>query len=294
MRVGDLVNNPNSGARDIADVMRQDPSLTAKVLRLVNSSYYSIPGGVTDVARAISFIGFNTLHQLVLSVSVFQALKTPSGALLDGRGLWSHSLATAVFAEVLAARIGYRDAATCFTAGLLHDIGKMALAITEPTRFGQAVELSRKENQRMNVSEVAVGLPTHERVGMRLARKWKFPVSLHTAIERHHDASDPKVRSDLAAPLLQMLDIVSLANDLSHRFRLGDSGTPLNDYVTEEQFARLGLSIRNLDDIQIRMEYKLERSQIFMDLIQGRDSGNTDEFAKGATTTKVARPQDGS
>ncbi len=294
MRVGDLVSNPNSGARDIADVMRQDPSLTAKVLRLVNSSYYSIPGGVTDVARAISFIGFNTLHQLVLSVSVFQALKTPSGARLDGRGLWAHSLATAIFAEVLAARAGNRDAASCFTAGLLHDIGKMALAITEPTRFGQAVELSRTENQRMNVSEVAVGLPSHERVGMRLARKWKFPVSLHTAIERHHDASDPKVRSDLAAPLLQMLDIVSLANDLSHRFGLGDSGTPLNDYVTEEQFARLGLSIRNLDEIQIRMQYKMERSQVFMDLIQGRDSGGTDEFAKGATSTKVDRPRDGS
>src|ERR1700722_9028253 len=71
VRVNELINDPNSSSADIAQVLKKDLVLTAKVLRLVNSSYYAIPGGVSDVQRALAFLGFNTLAQLVLSLSVF-------------------------------------------------------------------------------------------------------------------------------------------------------------------------------------------------------------------------------
>src|SRR5277367_2162752 len=70
-RVNELINDPNSSSSDIAVVLKKDQVLTAKILRLVNSGYYSIPGGVNDVQRALAFLGFNTLAQLTLSLSVF-------------------------------------------------------------------------------------------------------------------------------------------------------------------------------------------------------------------------------
>src|SRR5580658_2853853 len=75
MKVNELINNPNSSSSDIAEVLKKDQVLTAKILRLVNSSYYAIPGGVGDVQRALAFLGFNTLAQLILSLSVFSVFK---------------------------------------------------------------------------------------------------------------------------------------------------------------------------------------------------------------------------
>ena len=76
VRVNELINDPNSSSADIAQVLKKDQVLTAKILRLVNSTYYSIPGGVADVQRALAFLGFNTLAQLVLSISVFSVFTT--------------------------------------------------------------------------------------------------------------------------------------------------------------------------------------------------------------------------
>src|SRR3954464_11249489 len=75
MKVNELINNPNSSGADIANVLKKDQVLTAKILRLVNSSYYAIPGGCTEVQRALAFLGFNTIAQLVLSLSVFSVFK---------------------------------------------------------------------------------------------------------------------------------------------------------------------------------------------------------------------------
>src|ERR1700743_310118 len=104
-RVNELISDPNSSSADIAEVLKKDQVLTAKVLRLVNSSYYAIPGGVADVQRALAFLGFNTLAQLVLSLSVFslfQDLGSENFSMLD---FWKHALGTGVCAEMLARRL---------------------------------------------------------------------------------------------------------------------------------------------------------------------------------------------
>ena len=128
LRLGELIHSRRSSVQQVAEVLRADPSLSAKLLRLVNSAYFGIPGGVTDVARAIPFVGFNTIYQLVLSVSVLDTLKTPSGLDFDPRALWLHSLAVASTARVLGEDLHHADPGSLFTAGLLHDMGKIALA----------------------------------------------------------------------------------------------------------------------------------------------------------------------
>jgi putative nucleotidyltransferase with HDIG domain len=267
IRVGELVNDPKMGAREISKVMTQDPSLSAKVLKLVNSSYYAIPGGVTDVERAISFIGFNALYQLVLTVSVFRALKTPGGATFDARGLWLHSLAVGSCSEALARRIGHPDPSTCFTAGLLHDFGKIALAKAEGERFARALDSARRDGVSMHIAEAEVGLPPHERVGSRLAKRWRFPATLQIPIENHHKRHLQSVRRDLSTPLLGMLDIVSLADDVCRFHAIGDSGSPKPDTPDADALDALGMTTLSLDGIYTDLMRVLEKSRTFLALI---------------------------
>jgi putative nucleotidyltransferase with HDIG domain len=269
LRVGELVNDPRASARDVATVMSQDPSLSSKVLRLVNSSYYAIPGGVTDVARAISFVGFHTLHQLVLSVSVLRALQTPTGN-FDACGLWLHSLAVGSCADVIARRIGHRDPGACFTAGLLHDLGKIALAITEPARFGAALETARAQGAVMSVSEQGAGLPSHDRVGSRLARRWRFPAPLLAAIEFHHERPGERGRRELAPSLQAMIDVVQVADGLVRSFHIGDGGSPAPEHHDEAALARLGLSTLHVSELYSALMRRLESSKVFLDLIDDR------------------------
>jgi putative nucleotidyltransferase with HDIG domain len=283
VRVGELVNDPRTNVRDIAAAMQNDPSLSAKVLRLVNSPYYAIPGGVSDVARAISFVGFSTLHQLVLSVSVLRNLRTPGGAGIDGAGLWLHALAVATCAEVIARRIGARDPGTCFTAGLMHDVGKIALALTEPERYGSAVSTARREGVPMHVAERRVGLPTHDRVGSRLGRRWRFPAHLLAPIELHH-AHGEQIRRSVSPSLLTIIDVVSSADAMCRRFALGDGGSPPPEGLGDE-LARLGLTTLQVDPIHIELMQRLERSKIFLELV---DADPAFQPASGSTTSKQA------
>ena len=268
LRVGELVNNPRVGVREIADVMRQDPSLSAKVLRLVNSSYYAIPGGVTDVSRAISFVGFNNIYQLVLSASVMGSLKTPAGQDFDARGLWLHSLAVGSCAEVIAKKVNHPDPSSCFTAGLLHDLGKIALAIAEPTRFGSALDAARKAGKSMNLSEREAGLPSHDRVGSRLARKWRFPAMLLAPIECHHHEPETGSRREFSPSLQNGVDVVALADELCRHFKLGESGSPRPDLPSVALLERVGMTRLHVDEMHTSLMRRLEASKVFLDLVE--------------------------
>ncbi|HMG57615.1 MAG TPA: HDOD domain-containing protein, partial [Kofleriaceae bacterium] len=134
LQIGEVVHSKTASIQRVADVLRGDPATSAKLLRLVNSPYFGIPGGVSDVARAIPFVGFNTLYQLVLSISVLDVLRIGPGG-HDPRALWTHALTVATAARELAVEIRFDDPSACFTAGLLHDMGKIALAKLYPDQL---------------------------------------------------------------------------------------------------------------------------------------------------------------
>ncbi len=267
MKVGEMVNDPDVSAAAISKTMAEDPSLSAKVLKLVNSPYYAIPGGVNDVQRAISFIGFNTLYQLVLSVSVLDALKTPKGTRFDARGLWTHSLAVGSCAEIIAEHIRFSQTGACFTAGLLHDVGKIALAKAVPEHFGIALDDAAQNGKSMSDAEKDAGLPSHDKVGSRLAKKWKFPLELAMPIEHHHSNHRESVRRALAPSLVTLVDIVSVADELARMFSLGESGSPAPEEQDVEALERVGLSTLKVDEIYSQLMRKLEASSSFLTLL---------------------------
>lgn len=269
LQIGEVVHSKNASVHHVAEVLRSDPATSAKLLRLVNSPYFGIPGGVSDVARAIPFVGFNTLYQLVLSISVLETLGGGGGG-LDPRALWTHSLTVATAARELAQEVRFSDAGGCFTAGLLHDMGKIALAKLDPDRLAAACAAMRAEGIAPDVAERRHGLTTHDQVGGRLARQWKFPASLVTPIEHHHAIHRAEVRERLVPHLRTITEIVAAADHLALLCQPTFSTRSFEEdgeLDATELFARTGLALSQRDALCDRTRKQLERSKVFLSLL---------------------------
>ncbi len=269
LQLGEVVHSRNVSTQQVAEILRTDPAISAKLLRLVNSPYFGIPGGVADVGRAIPFVGFNTLYQLVLSIGVLDTLASPSGP-FDPRAMWTHSLLVATAARELANEVKFPDPGACFTAGLLHDMGKIALAKFDPINLAAAFAAVRDQGISMHEAEERHGLPPHERVGSRLAKQWKFPATLATPIEQHHAIHRADVRERLAPNLRGITEIVAAADHLSHRCAATfgeDMSCEDGDADATQLFERNGLTASQRSALCDRTREQLERSKIFLSLL---------------------------
>jgi HD-like signal output (HDOD) protein len=266
LEVASLLEDPNSTPKQIVEVMKTDQVLTSKTLRLVNSAYFGIPGGVTTVERAIAFLGYNTLFQLLIGVSVIEFSRVGGAAGLDIREFWKHSLGVAVIGDVVATRVGHPHVKEVFAAGLLHDIGKVALAKVAKERFGQAVEEAKAHGVELRTAEREQGLPTHDQVGGRLAELWHFPQDLRVAIGLHHRSYDLRCQA-APRPLHSFLDIIVLANLLCRRFEIGDGGDSVVPDLDLPLISRLGLHESDIPNVRGEIARKTESSRIFMELL---------------------------
>jgi putative nucleotidyltransferase with HDIG domain len=269
LRIGEVIHSKNATVTQIAELLKSDPSISAKLLRLVNSPYFGIPGGVSDVARAIPFVGFNTLYQLVLGISVLEALNVPGGA----RSLWMHSLTVATAARELATELRCSDEGACFTAGLLHDMGKIALAKLAPDRFAAACALVMNDGIPQDEAERLAGIAPHDRIGAHLAKQWRFPANLATPIEQHHSIHKAAVRERLAPNLRTITEIVAAADFVAHAAAKVYDDIPNTvgaaEPETNEMLERNGYSGVRLQELCDRTVKALERSKMFVSLVEG-------------------------
>ncbi|MCC7440325.1 MAG: HDOD domain-containing protein [Bdellovibrionales bacterium] len=232
MQVNELINDPTSSSADIAEVLKRDQVMTAKLLRLANSSYYAIPGGVTDVQRALAFLGYNTLAQLVLGLSVFQLFSDVDSEAFSMMEFWKHALGTAMCAEIIAKRVGYAKPEEAFTCGLLHDIGKLVLHEIDPTRLRSVASEAAKRGSTFVEVEREWDLPGHSFLGEVIATKWGLPQVIRLAIRYHH--FDVREMSSILSSAKPAIYMVRLANTICVRARVGKSGDASPGDVTPD------------------------------------------------------------
>lgn len=262
MKVNELINDPNSSGADIAEVMKKDQVLTAKVLRLVNSSYYAIPGGVSDVQRALAFLGFNTVAQLVLSLSVFSVFnqaETPEFPMLE---FWKHALATAVCSESLAKRLKLAKPEEAFTCGLLHDVGKLVLHQIDPARLASIVIETKKNGRSFLDVEREWDLPGHSFMGEVIATKWGLPQVIRLAIRYHH--FDVSQMGSVLASAKPVIHVVRLANQLCIQRKIGHSGDCSAGEITPDMLKNLNLKESDIPAILEQLDKDMERAASFL------------------------------
>jgi len=177
------MEDPKTSSDDLAQVILQDQAISSKVLKLVNSPFYGYSGRINTINQGIVILGFNAVKNLVLSTSVMEAFKgTESSEVFRMDLLWVHSASVAGVAKLLAERTGGVDPEEAFVAGLLHDIGKILLWISEPKLLTGCITASLNHKLPLgDVERKVIGFGDNELAAV-LAEKWKFPASLKDAL----------------------------------------------------------------------------------------------------------------
>ncbi|MFO7727851.1 MAG: HDOD domain-containing protein [Desulfonatronovibrio sp.] len=186
-KIMEVMESPFSSANHIADVVSKDMSLSAKLLRLVNSAFYGFPSKIDSISRAVAILGTKELTSLAMGISLVRAFEGVSLDIFSMEDFWKHSIACGVFAGLIASRQTGLSQERFFVAGLLHDIGHLIMIKIIPDAFIEAVTLSRVQKIPVFQAENKLLGFDHARLGGLLCKEWKIPVALEQMIRFHHE-----------------------------------------------------------------------------------------------------------
>lgn len=226
-----MTQDINCTPKELVQVIDKDPVVTVKILRVVNSAYYSVPTKITSLHHAVVYLGFNTVKNLALAIAAVGVLPRKNQAGFNVQQYLLHSLATAGIAKQLSTRCPEVDPMDCFVAGLLHDFGKIVLALFKPQEFRMAVEISQDYGDSLHVALRKVIGVDHAAVGAMLVESWRFPSNLVETI-RHQYGPEVIDTGSIAC--------VFAANQLTKRMHIGFAGNACVEELPEALARRLG------------------------------------------------------
>jgi putative nucleotidyltransferase with HDIG domain len=213
LEVLQTVDGEDTSLRDLASVVMHDPNLTAKILKMANSSYYRRGSEISTVNQAVVMIGASMVKCLALSASIFRLDGLPDiNDEFDIRELYSRTIGVAVASRQIAEKAGYSDSEEAFVAGLLHDFGHLYFLRTEPDVHMSLLGEKYYSEDLTVVEREAYGMD-HTQVGHAIAEKWGIPTCLRSAIGNHHN----KIDANSVESLNQLDLIVILADELACR-----------------------------------------------------------------------------
>lgn len=245
-----VLGDPESSADDVAGVIRCDAGLSAFLLRLVNSAFYSFPSQIETISRAVALVGMRQLGSLALGASIldmFKAAKTPG---MNVETFWKHGLAVGGIAQGLARRVGLPEPEHHFVCGLLHDVGRVLLHAECPALEDKALTLARTRCVPLYEAEARVAGFDHARLGGMLLRKWNFPFSLTMGVLCHHI---PEKSERFVEPhVVHVADV--MANALGICAAPGGFVPPLSDAA----WRRAGIDVSDLQRVEAELGPTLE------------------------------------
>ena len=243
-QISKIIEDPVISLKEIGDFISNDPALTTKILKIVNSAFYGFPGRISSASHATVLLGSNVIKGLLVGASVFELMQN---AML---GLWEHSLGCAITSRLMAKRKGLKDYDDIYAAGLLHDIGKIILLLEFPKEYKEAMNEAKLKNITIVETEGDHFIANHADIGSWLAEKWLFPRNLVEVIKYHHN---PHLSKN--APIETA--IVHLADILLRAKGVGFAGDPFVPAVNSVAFEALKLSETDLKEILEEMENAL-------------------------------------
>jgi putative nucleotidyltransferase with HDIG domain len=209
-RIGIVVANPESSAQDIVGVVRLDPAISGKILRLANSAYFGVPRRVSSLQNAVVLLGQKRIHSLVLSSVLVSKFRCDPAVPLRLERFWRHSIAVAHIAESIAKFMNRHepvDIDEAFCAGLLHDVGKLVLCGFDGPLVASVLRTSAQRGIAFFMAEDEEN--SHVKVGELLGRHWNFPAILLSAIACHHTPAQCPDSTRRQSSLVHIADAVA-------------------------------------------------------------------------------------
>ena len=251
--VSKLLEDPNSSTQQIAKLISRDQVLSAKVLKMVNSPIYGFPGRISTIQHALVLLGFNVIKGLIISTSVFELMTTSMV------GLWEHSVGCAMACNAIAREAGFKEPEEYAVAGLLHDLGKVIVALQLPTAKEEIDAVVRQEDVLYLDAEKKVLGFGHDRINSCVADHWNLPVNLKIGISGHH-------RPVAAQHYPKMACVVHVGDFLIRTLEVGSGGDDLVPRLDSEALALLQLDMSQLDKVLDVMLAEIEGDGLSMGL----------------------------
>jgi putative nucleotidyltransferase with HDIG domain len=252
VRIVSVIEDPDSRPEEIAEALALDPALTARLLKIANSAYYSGISKIDSIPRAVTLLGRRQLRDLTIGISAIRAFEGIPIDVVSVEDFWLHSIYCGILAEEIARLGGLKNAASAFTGGLLHDIGQLLMFMQMPgemkeillagAELGDDVPMATLERARLEFD--------HTEVGAMLAGEWGLPNSLVECISFHHQPSRATEHKELLAVVHIANSLAVLAEKDTDSFR--DGTAP----IEEEAWSTAGVRLEEVPDL---VEYARSR-----------------------------------
>jgi HD-like signal output (HDOD) protein len=223
-QINEAVEDPECSFVEIGEIINGDPSLAARLLRIVNSSFFGFPSKIETISHAVTIVGMAQLHDLALATTVVNQFKGIPKDLINMEKFWLHSVATGLAARVIAVYRREPNADRFYLMGMLHDLGRLVLLLNIPDEMQKAMNCYKEEGLLHEAESKVLGVDHADVVGM-LLEMWKLPDMLQEAVAYHHSPGKAP-HYPAAASIVHVADIVA------HAMELGSCGEryvpPLN------------------------------------------------------------------
>jgi HD-like signal output (HDOD) protein len=262
-KVLEVCNNPKASPIDLDRVIQLDPVLMGRVLKLINSAYYSLGTQVTSIVRAIIMLGVNTVKNLALSSAVLDRVSSKKDfRALNMDAFWRHSLCVGATAKLIAKKRGVdpKGLEEYFAAGLLHDIGKIPLNNALADQYVLTMSTADRERISLCAAERQVLQLDHCEAGGLVADNWKLTGAIADTVRWHHDLEA------YSGENADVLRTVSVANYFANREEIGFSGNRYPDKVSPETLSLLQIEKSLLEELEEPVNAEIEKAKIFLKL----------------------------
>ena len=242
LKISGLLNDPNGSSRAVADALRLDPVLAARVLRLANSPAYALERSVADLRTAVVAVGNQAIEDILLMGLTREAFAPEIRNSETGRAIWMHALASGFAAREICAELSMRSTEESFSCGLLHDIGKLLLWRAEPGFYSSI--LDDTPHNKLYLAEREFFGFDHAQVGAIAVQSWNLPSSICGVVLYHHEP-------ELAVEAVALTNIVNIADNLVYH-KLNDDGMDM-DFLTSHSVVSMAIRADQLETVWQRV-----------------------------------------
>ena len=234
-RIVELARDPHAGMCDVADAVCKDPALSAKLLKMANSPLYARRRPCETFQQALVLLGLNATLTLALTFTLVTSMKSPLGAGLEYARIWRRSLLAATAARVLGTHLGLKDAEELFLAGLMQDLGMLALDVGYPELYSDLSEQEQDHETLRTLERLHLGVD-HADVGSWLLARWNLPQRLVEAVATSHDLEhDPRLQESH-----RFHQAVALSGRIADVWMAAEPGSPLGEVQQEMAHLEVG------------------------------------------------------
>ncbi|QPJ64633.1 MAG: HDOD domain-containing protein [Candidatus Nitrohelix vancouverensis] len=256
-KINDVLDDPRKSFNDMAEIISQDVGLTARLLKIVNSSYFSLDEKIETISHAISMVGTEQIRDLAFGTLIIQKFSAVSNDVVPVSAFWEHCIATGIAARTLAILKHESNPEPMYIAGILHEIGRLVVFCNFSKETDRLMELYRMSGQQLYRMEEHLLGNHHGEVGAQVLENWKFPETLIEAVKYHHAPSQAPQHKTMAA-------IVHMGDIIAHCLQLGKSGEVHIPAIDTNAWKLLDLPLNCIQTVFERVENQYKESVHFL------------------------------